>query len=49
VLRAHNRKLTLRLSIAMLSISIVGIVGAFVAKPVLSFMTEIFPFLLQFY
>ncbi|RQO35990.1 magnesium transporter accessory protein [Herminiimonas sp. KBW02] len=48
VLRAHNRGLTLRLTIAMLSISVVGIVGAFVAKPLLRFLVEAFPMLSQF-
>ncbi len=48
VLRAHNRALTLRLTIAMMSISVVGIAGAFLAKPLLSFVMADFPVLLQF-
>lgn len=48
VLRAHNRSLTLRLTIAMMSISVVGIMGAFLAKPLLSFVMAEFPVLLQF-
>lgn len=48
VLRANNRKLTLKLSIAMLSISIVGILGALIAKPLLMILHEQFPILLQF-
>jgi uncharacterized membrane protein (DUF4010 family) len=48
VLRAHNRKLTLKLSIAMISISVVGIVGAFLAKPGMVWLLEAFPVLSQF-
>ena len=48
VLRAHNRSLTLRLTIAMMSISVVGIMGAFLAKPLLSFAMTEFPVLMQF-
>jgi len=34
--------------VAMLSISVVGIAGAFVAKPLLGFLLEAFPQLSQF-
>ncbi len=47
VLRAHNRGLTLRLAIAMLSISIIGIIGALAARPLLAFLLERMPVLLQ--
>ena len=40
VLRAHNRGLTLRLSVAMVSVSVVGVIGALMAKPMISFLAE---------
>jgi uncharacterized membrane protein (DUF4010 family) len=47
VLRAHNKGLTLRLSIAMLSISAIGIIGALASKPLLNFLLEKIPTLAQ--
>ncbi|GGI15924.1 MAG: MgtC/SapB family protein [Oxalicibacterium faecigallinarum] len=43
VMRSHNRRLMLRLGIAMLSIAILGIIGALAAKPMMAFLMEIVP------
>jgi len=43
VMRSHNRKLVLRLGIAMLSIAILGVMGALAAKPMLAFLLETVP------
>ncbi|GGI53321.1 membrane protein [Oxalicibacterium solurbis] len=48
VLRAHNRRLTMRLGVATLSIAALGVVGALAAKPLLNFSVEKFPLLEQF-
>lgn len=43
ILRSHNRGLVLRLGVAMLSIAVLGIVGAMTAKPLLNFLLAIIP------
>lgn len=43
VLRSHNRALVLRLGIAMVTISILGVVAAMLAQPMLSFLIENIP------
>lgn len=48
VLRAHNRRLTWRLGVATLSITVIGILGALAAKPALNFLVEKLPLLDQF-
>ena len=49
VLRARNRGLTVRLTLAMLSISVVGIVGALTSAHVIPLLIKEFPLLAQFY
>jgi uncharacterized membrane protein (DUF4010 family) len=49
VLRARNRGLTVRLSLAMLSIAVAGIVGALAAARVIPLLIKEFPLLAQFY
>ncbi|PUA20165.1 MgtC/SapB family protein [Glaciimonas sp. PCH181] len=49
VLRARNRGLTVRLTLAMLSISVVGIVGALTSARVIPLLIKEFPVLAQFY
>ncbi|MQR01177.1 DUF4010 domain-containing protein [Glaciimonas sp. GS1] len=49
VLRARNRGLIIRLSLAMLSITVVGIVGSLAAARLLPLLVKEVPFLAQFY
>lgn len=47
VLRAHNRRLTMRLGVATLSTAALGVLGALAAKPLLNFLVEKIPLLQQ--
>ncbi|MGS0740729.1 MgtC/SapB family protein [Glaciimonas sp. GG7] len=49
ILRARNRSLTVRLTLAMVSISVIGIVGALTSARVIPLLVQQFPMLEQFY